>query len=170
MSKSGGYLHANKENDLVCNQGPTFKYQCIKHIVAIHNYTLLLYSHEATYIFFQISIKILDMSLNIGLLFCVLGCSIALAGSGYITSLDTKLRSYILYIGPISILYNIQYISCRNPGSIVSVFLSLTHHSSFSRETKITNSTQKLSQFEPFLKKIKNNSQSSIVLSADSFY
>ena len=39
----------------------------------------------------------------IGPLFCVLECDIAL--SGYITSLDTKLRSYILYIGPINILY-----------------------------------------------------------------
>ena len=39
--------------------------------------------------------------------FCfVSGCDIPLAGLGYIASLDTKLRSYILYIGPISILYN----------------------------------------------------------------
>ena len=41
----------------------------------------------------------------IGPLFCVLGCDIALAGSGYITSLDTKLRFYILYIGSITILF-----------------------------------------------------------------
>ena len=32
-------------------------------------------------------------------LLCVLGCDIALAGSGYITSSSTKLRFYILYIG-----------------------------------------------------------------------
>ena len=43
--------------------------------------------------------------MNIGPSFCVLGCDIALAGLGYITSSDTKLRSYILYIGPVSILY-----------------------------------------------------------------
>ena len=40
---------------------------------------------------------------NIGLSFCVLGCDIALAGSGYITSLDTNpifciLAYYIYYI------------------------------------------------------------------------
>ena len=46
--------------------------------------------------------------LNTGRSFCVLECDIALAGSGYITSSNTKLRSYILYIGPISILYNIH--------------------------------------------------------------
>ena len=43
--------------------------------------------------------------LHIGPLFCVLGCDLALAGSGYITSLDKKPRSYILYIGPVGILY-----------------------------------------------------------------
>ena len=50
--------------------------------------------------------------LHIGPLFCVLGCDIALAGSGYITSLDKKPRSYILYIGPVGILYilHIYYI------------------------------------------------------------
>ena len=41
----------------------------------------------------------------------LLGCDIALAGSGYITSLDTKLKSYILYIGPVSILYILYRIS-----------------------------------------------------------
>ena len=41
--------------------------------------------------------------------FCVLGRDIALADSGYITSSDTKLRSYILYIGPVSILYILLY-------------------------------------------------------------
>ena len=39
--------------------------------------------------------------------FCVRGCDIALACEGYITSEDTKRGSYILYIGPISILYTI---------------------------------------------------------------
>ena len=43
-------------------------------------------------------------------LVCVLRCDIALAGLGYITSSDTKLRSYILYIGLISILYIYIYI------------------------------------------------------------
>ena len=38
-------------------------------------------------------------------------CDIALADSGYVTSPDTKLSSYILYIGPISILYNIHIYS-----------------------------------------------------------
>ena len=44
---------------------------------------------------------------NIGPEFCVRGCDIARACKGYIISEDTKLRSYIMYIGPISILYTI---------------------------------------------------------------
>ena len=61
----------------------------------------------------------------IGPSFCVLRCDIALAGSGYITSLDTKLRSYILYIGPISILYNIHiYIyTCISYNEIHSLYI-----------------------------------------------
>ena len=50
--------------------------------------------------------------------FCVLGCNIALAGSGYITSSDTNsgtiLAYYIIYIyniDPISILYIYIFIS-----------------------------------------------------------
>ena len=50
----------------------------------------------------------------IGPLFCVLGCDIALAGSGYITS-DTNPRSYIQYIGPISILYTIYCMMVTSP-------------------------------------------------------
>ena len=42
----------------------------------------------------------------------VLGCYIALAGSGYITSLDTKLRCYI---GPVSVLYTIYCMMVRSP-------------------------------------------------------
>ena len=45
--------------------------------------------------------------------FCVLGFDIALADSGYITSLDTKLRSYILYIGLVSILYILHICICH---------------------------------------------------------
>ena len=36
-------------------------------------------------------------------------------GSGYITSSDTTLRSYILYIGPISILYTIYCMMVTSP-------------------------------------------------------
>ena len=43
--------------------------------------------------------------LYIGPLFCALGCDIALAGLAYITSSDTKLKPYILYIGPVGIVY-----------------------------------------------------------------
>ena len=45
---------------------------------------------------------------NIGPVVGVLGSDIALGPSGYITSLDTHHRSYILYIRPTSILYNIH--------------------------------------------------------------
>ena len=45
---------------------------------------------------------------NIGPVVGVLGCDIALGPSGYITSLDTHHRSYIMYIRPNSILYNIH--------------------------------------------------------------
>ena len=44
---------------------------------------------------------------NIGPEFCVQECDIVRACEGYITSEDTKLRSYIQYFGPISILYTI---------------------------------------------------------------
>ena len=47
-------------------------------------------------------------SYYIGPSFCVLGCDIAIAGSGYITSSDTKHMVYIQYIGPISILHNVH--------------------------------------------------------------
>ena len=53
--------------------------------------------------------------LNIGPLFCVLGCDIALTSSGYITSLGTKLRSYILYIG-YYIIYIYLYIHDKGGG------------------------------------------------------
>ena len=46
--------------------------------------------------------------LNIRPLFCVLGSDIALTSSGNITSLDTELWSYILYIDLLGILYNIH--------------------------------------------------------------
>ena len=49
--------------------------------------------------------------MHIGPLFCVLGYDIAFAGSGYITSPDTKRGSYILYIGPAGVVYYI-YILC----------------------------------------------------------
>ena len=48
---------------------------------------------------------------NIGPDFCVQGCDIAQACEGYIRSEDTKVRSYILYIGPIRILYSIMVTS-----------------------------------------------------------
>ena len=48
---------------------------------------------------------------NIGPSFRVLGCDIALAGWSHIMSSDTKLRSYILYIRPVSILYILHIIN-----------------------------------------------------------
>ena len=55
---------------------------------------------------------------NIGPEFCVRGCDIARACKGYIISEDTKLRSYIMYIGPISILYTI-YCMCAHGRFII---------------------------------------------------
>ena len=47
-----------------------------------------------------------------GPMFCVQGCDIARACEGYITSRDTKQRSYMQYIGPIKhTIYNI-YMYC----------------------------------------------------------
>ena len=47
--------------------------------------------------------------------FCVQGCDIARACEGYITSKDTKPGSYILYTGPVSILYTIYIIIVTSP-------------------------------------------------------
>ena len=47
--------------------------------------------------------------------FCVLGCDIARAYEGYITSEDTKRGSYIQYIGPINILYTIYCMVVTSP-------------------------------------------------------
>ena len=52
---------------------------------------------------------------NIGPEFCVLGCDIARACEGYITSEDTKRGSYIQYIGTISILYIIYCMMVTSP-------------------------------------------------------
>ena len=52
---------------------------------------------------------------NVGPLFCVLGCDIALAGPGYITSEDTKQGSYMQCIGPVSILYTIYCMMVTSP-------------------------------------------------------
>ena len=46
---------------------------------------------------------------------CVRRCDIARACEGYITSSDTKQRSYIQYIGPISILYTIYCMLVTSP-------------------------------------------------------
>ena len=57
--------------------------------------------------------------------FCVQGCDIARACEGYITSEDTKRKSYILYIGPVSRLYTIYCMMVTS--SAWKVYIR-THH------------------------------------------
>ena len=47
--------------------------------------------------------------------FYVKGCGIPQAYNGYITSEDTKQRSYIQYIGPFSIPYTIYCMMVTSP-------------------------------------------------------
>ena len=62
---------------------------------------------------------------------CVLGCDVALTGLGYITSSDTKLRSYILYIGPVSILYVLHTMLLWQPFAVVRCTFCIYNHQKY---------------------------------------